>query len=203
MLLLGAVATVLYVSPVRQEVLTKGVAIANEKTDYDIDLGQLYLSPFHHSPMVLYRAYKGEGDLPLEVRIDSLFVGHRGQDTLAYIHSLRLKAVAGTSQIADLPSQILQMPIAVDQLQLESTTFHSGSLISSVGVDAIVGYLALRSPELCIAQGQYPLHGLRIDDADVHIDLRSTTPPDTTAEKDTTPLLLTFDIPDGELRNIH
>ena len=204
MLLLGAVATVLYVSPVRQEVLTKGVAIANEKTDYDIDLGQLYLSPFHHSPMVLYRAYKGEGDLPLEVRIDSLFVGHRGQDTLAYIHSLRLKAVAGTSQIADIPSQILQMPIAVDQLQLESTTFHSGSLISSVGVDAIVGYLALRSPELCIAQGQYPLHGLRIDDADVHIDLRSKTPPDTTtAEKHTTPLLLTFDIPDGELRNIH
>ena len=48
------------------------VALANDKTDYDIDLGRLYLSPFYHSPKVLYRAYKGEDDLPLQVEIDSL-----------------------------------------------------------------------------------------------------------------------------------
>ena len=27
----------------------------------------LYLSPFHHSPMILYRAYKGTEDLPVDL----------------------------------------------------------------------------------------------------------------------------------------
>ena len=86
LLLLVAVAVVLYVPAVRQTVLEKGVVIAREQTGYDIDLGRIYLSPFHHSPLVLYRACKGDTDLPVQVEIDSLFVGHRGQDTLAYIH---------------------------------------------------------------------------------------------------------------------
>ena len=89
----------------------------------------------------------------------------------------------------------------MDQLRLETTTFHSDSLIASVGVDAIVGQLAVSSTELLIAEGKYPLHGLRLHDVDVTIALRDT-PPDTTAQ-DTTPLRLAFDIPDGELRNIH
>ena len=96
-LLLIAVATVLYEPSVRQKVLDKGLAAANEKTDFDIDLGRLYLSPFHHSPMVLYRAYKGEADLPIRVEIDSLFVGHRGVDTLIYARALRLKATLKTN----------------------------------------------------------------------------------------------------------
>ena len=79
----------------RTEVLQKGVELANEHTGYDIDLGDLYLSPLHHSPMVLYHAYKGHTDLPLEVRVDSLFVGHRGQDTLIYTRCLRLKDCGG------------------------------------------------------------------------------------------------------------
>ena len=91
-LLLGIVACVLYVPSVRQAVLDKGIEIAHEKTGYDIDLGQLYLSPFHHSPMVFYRAYKGQADLPVEVQIDSLFVGHRGKDTLAYSQKLHVRA---------------------------------------------------------------------------------------------------------------
>ena len=199
LVLLVAVGVVIVTPSARQAVLNKAVAIANEKTDYDIDLGRIYLSPFHHSPMLLYRAYKGKADLPLEVEIDSLFVGHRGQDTLAYVRTLRLKATAKTANLQS-PIFNLQFPIAVDTLQLESTTFHSDSLIASVGVDAIVDHLALSSPDLCIAEGRYPLHGLRLYDAHVGIDLRDT-PPHTTA-KDTTPLLLAFDLPDGELRNI-
>lgn len=179
--------------------LDKGLVIANEKTDFDIDLSGIYLSPFHHSPMVLYRAYKGEADLPLEVQIDSLFVGHRGQDTLAYVRALRLKATAKTSEVRI--QNFTQMPIEVEHLHLDQTTFHSDSLIASVGIDAIVGLLDVRSPELLIAEGKYPLHGLRLEDVDVLIDLRKTSP-DTTA-KDTTPLRLAFDLPDGELRNIH
>lgn len=179
--------------------LDKGLVIADEKTDYDIDLGRIYLSPFHHSPILLYRAYKGQSDLPLEIQIDSLFVGHRGQDTLAYVRALRLKATAKTSEVRI--QNFTQMPIEVEHLHLDQTTFHSDSLIASVGIDAIVGLLDVRSPELLIAEGQYPLHGLRLEDADVLIDLRKTSP-DTTA-KDTTPLRLAFDLPDGELRNIH
>ena len=201
LLLVIAVAGVVMTPAARMAVLEKGVTIANEKTDYDIDLGHLYLSPFHHSPMVLYRAYKGEGDLPLEIQIDSLFVGHRGQDTLIYTRALHLKAVAKTSQFTNHQSPITNIPILVENLHLDQTTFHSDSLIASVGVDAIVGLLDVSSPELIIAEGKYPLHGLRLEDADVLIDLRET-PPDTTA-KDTTPLLLAFDLPDGELRNIH
>ena len=199
LLLLIAVASAIYVPALRTKILHKGIVVANEKTDFDIDLGGLYLSPFHHSPMVLYRAYKGEADLPLEVQIDSLFVGHRGQDTLAYVHALRLKATAKTSEVRI--QNFTQMPIEVEHLHLDQTTFHSDSLIASVGVDAIVGLLDVRSPELLIAEGRYPLHGLRLEDVDVLIDLRKTSP-DTTA-KDTTPLRLAFDLPDGELRNIH
>ena len=203
-LLLMAVATVLYEPSVRQKVLDKGLAIANEKTDFDIDLGRLYLSPFHHSPMVLYRAYKGEADLPIRVEIDSLFVGHRGLDTLVYARALRLQAILktnsrpimGESERASIP------PIEVDTLLLDHVTFHSDSLIAAVGVDAIVGQLAVASPQISIPEGRYPLHGLRLSDANVGIDLRSTTTPDT-LPKDTTPLLLAFELPDGELRNIH
>ncbi len=199
LLLLIVVASAIYVPALRNKILNKGVVVANEKTDFDIDLGGLYLSPFHHSPMVLYRAYKGEADLPLEVQIDSLFVGHRGQDTLAYVRALRLKATAKTSKVRI--QNFTQMPIEVEHLHLDQTTFHSDSLIASVGIDAIVGLLDVRSPELLIAEGKYPLHGLRLEDADVLIDLRKTSP-DTTA-KDTTPFRLAFNLPDGELRNIH
>ena len=97
LLLLIAVGCVLYVPAIRKAALEKGLAVANEKTDWDIDLGDIYLSPFHHSPMMLYRAYKGQEDLPLEVNIDSLFVGHRNIDTLLYARALRLKAIAKTS----------------------------------------------------------------------------------------------------------
>lgn len=199
LLLLIAVATAIYTPSIRTKILHKGIAVAQEKTGMDIDLGQIRLSPFHHSPMVLYRAYKGQEDLPIEVQIDSLFVGHRGQDTLAYVHALRLKAIAKTSEVSI--QDFTSLPIIVEHLQLDQTTFHSDSLIAAVGIDAIVGHLELSSPEILIAEGKYPLHGLRIADTDVAIDLRGT-PPDTTA-LDTTPLLLAFDIPDGELRNIH
>ena len=206
LLLLTAIVTAVYVPSIRTAILDKCVAVANEQTDFDIDLGRLYLSPFHHSPMVLYRAYKGESDLPLQVEVDSLFVGHRGQDTLIYVHSLRLKAKVLTSYSASDPTAEAGPtakgvpPIVVDTLQLVSTTFHSDSLIAAVGLDIIVGSLDVSSPEISIAEGKYPLHGLRLNDADVAVDPRQT--PDTTA-KDSTLLLLAFDIPDGELRNIH
>ena len=97
LLVLVAVGCALYVTPVRKAVIEKALPIVQEKTGLDIDLKDIYLSPFHHSPMVFYRAYKGEGDLPLEVRIDSLFVGHRNQDSLVYVRALRLRAKALTS----------------------------------------------------------------------------------------------------------
>ena len=204
MLLLVAVACVLYVPAVRSAAVEKGLAVANEKADWDIDLGDIYLSPFHHSPMVLYRAYKGKADLPLEVNIDSLYVGHRGQDTLIYVHTLRLKATAMTTQRSDSAGGLLATPIMVEHLLLDRTTFHSDSMIATVGVDVIVGHLAVTSPELNIAKGRYPLHDLHLYDADVGIDLRPTA--DSTAPtnaNDTTPMLLAFEVPDGDLRNIH
>lgn len=169
--------------------------------EIDIDLGRLYLSPFHHSPMALYRAYKGEADLPLRIEVDSLFVGHRGQDTLIYVHTLRLGATLRTQGQDSILQRFTQIPIQVDELYLEKTVFHSDSLIASVGIDALVGKLEVSDSHILIAEGKYPLHGLRLNDVDVLIDLRETAP-DTTVQ-DTTPLLLAFDIPDGELRNIH
>ncbi len=201
LLILVAVACVLYVPSIRSKVLEKGVAVANEQTGYDIDLGHIYLSLFHHSPIVLYHAYKGKADLPLDVQIDSLFVGHRGQDTLLYTHALRLQANLLTSGRTAPFSDFTSIPIMVEGLSLDQTTFHSDSLIEAVGIDAIVSRLMLQSPQILIAEGKYPLHGLRLIDADIAIDLRDT-PPDTTAQ-DTTPLLMAFDVPDGEMRNVH
>ncbi len=206
LLLLIAVACVLYVPSLRHKALEKGIAIACEKTGLDIEVDSLYLSPFHHSPMVLYRAYKGQADLPLEAAIDSLFVGHRGQDTLLCVQCLRLNATIGdwSLVIGDwslVIDDFLSCPIEVEKLRLEEATFHSDSLIAAVGIDALVGHLEVSSPNLNIAQGRYPLHGLRLSDTYVGIDLRDT-PPDTTVQ-DTTPLRMAFDIPDGELRNIH
>ena len=200
LLLLIAVASILYVPEWRKAVVEKGLVIAREKTGLDIDLGELYLSPFHHSPMTLYRAYKGKTDFPLEVNIDSLFVGHRGQDTLVYVQSLRLKATAMTSLGTD---NLTAVPIEVEHLQLDGTTFHSDSLIATVGVDAIVGHMEVNSPELIIAEGKYPLHGLRIYDTYVGIDLRPTANDEVPTTSDTVPLLLAFEVPDGEISRLH
>ncbi len=209
LLLLVAAATVVVTPAAREKVLRKGVSVANEKTDYDIDLGSIYLSPFYHSPKVLLRAYKGEEDLPLQVEIDSLFVGHRGVDTLAYIQRLHLRAIARTKghplmQPGDSTDKKLVIPaVTVDTLVLERTTFHSDSLIKAVGVDAIVGWLATSSPEISIPEGRYPLHGLRLKDVFCGIDLRGTPPPPDSTAEEKKPLALCFDLPDGELRNIH
>ena len=201
MLLIVAAGCVIYIPTLRATAVEKGLALANEKSDMDIDLGYIYLSPFYHSPMVLYRAYKGEDDLPLEIKIDSLFVGHRGADTLLYAHALRLKAVAKTSGFSFQDSAFTSLPIEVKELLIDKTTFHSDTMIAAVGIDAIIGHLEVNSPELIIAKGQYPLHGLRLYDSYVGIDLRDT-PPDTTAN-DTTPMLMAFDVPDGDIRNLH
>lgn len=201
LLLLVAVVVVLCVPSARQTVLDKGIVVARQGTGMDIDLGRMYLSPFHHSPKVLWRAYKGEGDLPLTIEIDSLFVGHRGEDTLLYTRRLRLNARLMT---ADRPSpfgDILSVPVLVERLLLDRTTFHSDSLIETVGVDVVAGRLEVSGSRLLIAEGDFPLHGLCLDDAYIGISLRDT-PPDTTAQ-DTTPALMAFDVPDGELRNVH
>ena len=199
-LLLVAVACGVYVSSIRQAVLVRAVTEANARTDYDIDLGGIYLSPFHHSPMVFYRAWKGKADLPLEIEIDSLFVGHRGQDTLLYTRALKLGAKLQTANQTSPFSHITSIPIVVEHLHLTQTTFHSDSLIPAVGVDVIVGRLDVSSPELVLAEGKFPLHGLRLDDADIAIDLRSKK--DTTV-KDTTPVLMAYDAPDAVMRDVH
>ncbi len=209
LLLLTAVAVVLYVPSARQAALDKGIALANQYTDWDIELGHLYLSPFHHSPLLIYDAYKGTADLPVRVEIDSLFVGHRGKDTLACSRTLHLSATvltkgAGLASSQDSSSFTIP-PIRVDSLRLVHTAFHSDSLIKTVGVDAVVGGLQVASPEIRIAEGHYPLHGLQLNDVYVGIDLRpdtSQTPPDT-SQTEPAPLRLCFDLPDGELRNIH
>ena len=200
LLLLIAVTVVLTTPRVRTAVLQKGVELANERMDLDIDLHRLYLSPFHHSPKILYHAYKGEEDLPVHVEIDSLFIGHRGQDTLLYVHTLRLKGCMK----ADPDPDFLSRTIVVDSLLLEKATAHSDTLIESIGIDALVGHLQVKSPGLNIARGQYPLHGLRLSDASIGLDLRSQSadeeqaPPDTTAS---TPM--SFVVPDGDIRNFH
>lgn len=198
-LLLLIAATCIICSPsARTRILEKGVEIANEQTDYDIDLGRLYLSPFHQSPLMLYRAWQGKEDLPLGIEIDSLYVGHRDQDTLAYVHGLRLRAkLKMTARTADL----LSMPIVVEELHLDTTTIHTDSLIAALGLDVQLRNLDMTSPELIIAKGQYPLHDLRAQDMFVGIDLRSssdTVATDTVSE----PMLMCFDVPNGELRNI-
>ena len=157
---------VLYVPSLRAKAVDKGLAVAREKTGMDIDLGDIYLSPFHHSPMVLYRAYKGEEDLPIEVRIDSLYLGHRGEDTLLYARALRLRAVARVTDervkgegmngegVNGEGVDILATPIEVEHLQLDKATLHSDTLLAAVGIDALIGHLELNSPELNIAEGR-------------------------------------------------
>lgn len=198
-LLLAIAVTVVLVTPrARTAVLQKCVTEVNKRTDLDVDLGRLYLSPFHHSPMILYRAYKGEGDLPLHIEIDSLFIGHRGHDTLLYVHDLRLQGNVLKPGEGVANTDFTARTIVVDQLLLNQTTVHSDTLIAAVGIDAIVGHLDVKSPGLSITKGEYPLHGLKLADAYVGIGLRDT-PADTT---DTTSTPMAFDIPDGELRNV-
>ena len=162
-------------------------------------MGRLYLSPFHHSPMILYRAYKGEEDLPLHIEIDSLYVGHRGKDTLIYVHALRLQGNVNKPGVGESSDDFTARTIVVDRLLLDQTTLHSDTMIAAVGIDAIVKHLNVKSPGLNIAKGNYPLHGLKLADAYVGIELRDT-PPD--EEEDTTSTPMAFDIPDGELRNV-
>ena len=199
-LLLLITVTVILVTPkARMAVLNKCVEVVNERTDWDVDLGRLYLSPFHHSPMILYRAYKGEEDLPLHIEIDSLYVGHRGQDTLIYVHELRLQGNVNKPRVGESSDDFTARTIVVDRLLLDQTTLHSDTMIAAVGIDAIVKHLNVKSPGLNIAKGNYPLHGLKLADAYVGIELRDT-PPD--EEEDTASTPMAFDIPDGELHNV-
>ena len=194
LLLIVAITCVVSVPSLRKAATEKGLAFAREQTGMDIDVGKIEI--LHLSPSSLYRAWRGKADLPVELNIDSVYVGHRGEDTLIYVHTLRLNAKLLTSDNQPLTSA----PIEVEHLLLDRTTFHSDSMIASVGVDAIVGHLETSSPGISISRGEYPLHGLRLADTYVGIDLRDN--PDTTAH-DTTPLPMAFIVPDGELRNIH
>ena len=198
-LLLLITATVILVTPsARTAVLNKCVEVVNERTDWYVDLGRLYLSPFHHSPMILYRASKGTEDLPLRIEIDSLVIGHRGQDTLVYVHALRLQGNMLKPESGGSNTDFTARNSVVDQLLLEQTTVHSDTLIDAIGIDVIARYLDVKSPELNIAKGQYPLHGLKLSDAYVCIDLRDTT----STPEDTTSTPMAFDVPDGELNNV-
>ena len=198
-LLLLITVTVILVSPkARTAVLQKCVTEINELTDLDVDLGRLYLSPFHHSPMILYRAYKGVEELPIHIEIDSLYIGHRGQDTLIYVHGLRLQGCMKKPGTGVPKDDFLARTIVVDQLLLDQTTLHSDTLIEAVGIDAIVKHLHVKSPGLNIAKGDYPLHGLKLADAFVGIALRDTE----SDTDDTTSTPMAFEIPDGELSNV-
>ena len=199
-LLLLITATVILVTPrARTAVLNQGVKVVNERTDWDVDLGQIYLSPFHHSPMKLYRAYKRGEELPLRIEIDSLFVGHRGKDTLAFAHTLRLQGRVKKVEEGESVEDLTARTIVIDQLLLQQTTFHSDTLIPTIGIDAVVKHLSVTSPGLNIAKGCFPLHGLKLTDAFVGLDLRDAPPDEIT---DMTPPPLAFDIPDGEMRNV-
>lgn len=199
-LLLLITATVVVVRPgTRTAVLNKCVKEVNERTDLDVDLGRLYLSPFHHSPMMLYHAYKSGEELPLHIEIDSLYVGHRGKDTLIFVHTLRLQGKVKKVEDGESVEDLTARTIVVDQLLLEQTTVHSDTLIAAIGIDAVVKHLSATSPGLNIAKGSFPLHGLKLTDAFVGIDLRDTPPDEKT---DTTATPMAFDIPDGEMRNV-
>lgn len=208
MIILTVVISAIYDPDVRKKVLNEGIVIAREYTGLDIDLGDIYLSPLHHSPLVFYHAFKGEVDIPLLVEIDSLYIGHRGQDTMIYTHTLRVDAKMRTADQEAPFSNFTAIPIDVEQLLLDQTTFHSDSMIPSVGIDAIVDTLEVKQTQIIIAEGKYPLKNLRLYDADVAIDLRET-PPDTTqvqdtlpAPIDTVPMRMAFEAPNGDLKNV-
>ena len=208
MIILTVVISAIYDPDVRKKVLNEGIVIAREYTGLDIDLGDIYLSPLHHSPLLFYHAFKGEVDIPLLVEIDSLYIGHRGQDTLIYTHTLRVDAKMRTADQEAPFSNFTAIPIDVEQLLLDQTTFHSDSMIPSLGIDAIVDTLEVKQTQIIIAEGKYPLKNLRLYDADVAIDLRET-PPDTTqvqdtlpAPIDTVPMRMAFEAPNGDLKNV-
>ena len=196
--LLIAVTVILVTPSARMAVLQKCVAEVNERTDLDVDLGRLHLSPFHHSPMILYRAYKGEEDLPLHIEIDSLFIGHRNQDTLLYVHGLRLQGCMNKPGAGEPKDDFLARTIVVDQLLLDQATIHTDTLISAAGVDAILGHLDAKSPGLNLAKGEYPLHNVNLADAFMKVEMRKR---DRKKDEDTIPSPMAFDIPDAELHN--
>lgn len=195
LLLLIAVTVVLSTPGIRTAALQKGIAIVSERTGLDMDLGRIYLSPFHHSPKILYKAYKGKEDLPVRVEIDSLFIGHRSEDTLLYVHALRLQGCMKADSLAAITGR----DIIVDTLLLDRVTAHSDTLIESIGLDIILDHLQVKSPGLNIDNGKYPLHGLRLSDVFVGVDLRGSSSDE---PKDTTSTPMAFDLPDAQISNV-
>ena len=102
LILLIALTVIISTSKARVAVLQRCVTEINKRTSLDVDLGRLYFSPFHHSVKSLYYAYRGRGDLPLDMDIDNLFIGHRGQDTLLFVDALRLRGYMQGDPDADL-----------------------------------------------------------------------------------------------------
>lgn len=205
LILLIALTVIISTSKARMAVLQRCVTEINKRTSLDVDLGRLYFSPFHHSVKSLYYAYRGRGDLPLDMDIDNLFIGHRGQDTLLFVDALRLRGYMQGDPDADLMpltdiASLTARNIVVEQLQLDRVTVHSDTLLSSIGIDAIVDYLQLKSPGINLTRGEYPLHGLRIADADIGIELQEKTSEE--EPEDTTSTPMAFHIPDGQISNV-
>ncbi|MCQ2311434.1 MAG: BamA/TamA family outer membrane protein [Paludibacteraceae bacterium] len=180
------------VPSVRKKILDKGVSIAAEKTGYDIQLDDLYISVFHQSPMSLFRD-------SLVVEIDGLFIGHASQDTLVSFRHLSLHALPLALECKPF-SIYLRDTIPVYSLTLDDAVLHTDSMIDACTVDASFRHLYLTSPGIVLDGGQYPLHDLHLAQADVAVTLHDT-PIDSTMV-DTTALQLAFDVPDGQLDTI-
>lgn len=194
-LLLIAVTVVLATPGIRSAALQKCMVVVGERTGMDVDLGRIYLSPFHHSPKILYQAYKGRGDLPVRIEIDSLFIGHRNLDTLLYVHALHLQGCMMEDSLASLTGR----DIIVDSLLLDGVTAHTDTLIKSIGLDIVLDRLQVKSPGINIDKGKYPLHGLRLSDVFVGVDLRGSSSDE---PKDTTSTPMAFDLPDALISNV-
>ncbi len=184
------VAGLIATPAVRQKILNKGIEIASEKTGYDIELHRLYLSPFHQRPSTIFSD-------SVVIEIDTLFIGHANQDTLLYLDHLALSALP-LAKDSTLSSIHLRDTIPVFRLALDNAVAHTDSLIEAVKIDANIGRLRTQSPGIVLDKGAFPLHGLRLADADVAITLNDT--PEET-EEDTTTTLMAFDVPDGRLDN--
>lgn len=186
------IAGVCAIPSARQKLLDKVISHASSLTGYDLAVRRLYLSPFHQSPVSLLTD-------SIVVEIDSLFIGHAHQDTLLYLHHFSVSALP--LSFTRHPFSIgLRDTIPVHHLAIEDAVVHTDSMIEACTIDIVLANLRFTSPGIVLNEGSYPLHGLRLRDADISISLHDT--PEDTTSSDTSSLKMAFIVPDGELDDV-
>ena len=162
-ILLFVILTVLlYIPPVQNWAVQKTVAYASEKTGMDISVDKIRL------------------EFPLDLSVEGFKVISRN-DSLPQVRD----TVADVSKlVVDIQLRpLFKQQVVINTLELNKTKVNTSNLIASAHVEGSLGRLAVSGRSVDLGLETVDLGDVELSDANVHVALNDTVPPDTTTSE--------------------